>query len=288
LKKALLLFVLALAAMAAEVMVDRFGARKIYPTRANGREWFANWNAGPRSFKTVDPADPWFDANHGTGEYQVDGHGTLTASGPIVRMYVHDPQKQVEWGENLEITVYIKRVSETQHVSYSGLQIFARTDHGTTGNERKNLCDDRGYAAKVTVDGRWELEKEIAHHLSNGNASVASARPWQELPKNVWVGVKYVLRNLPDDSVKLELYRDLTNGERGGDWKKITEFIDNGRNFGVAKTPPAPGVQPQIQLIHRLVLPDSENKKPMMTVYLRHEYGTMEYRDVSIREIDPE
>src|SRR5438093_417242 len=83
------------------------------------------------------------------------------ASGDTVRMYVHDPARKVEWDENLEITVYIRRIGETKSVSYSGLQIFARTNHGTTGDERKHLCDDRGYGAKVTVNGRWEFEKEI-------------------------------------------------------------------------------------------------------------------------------
>jgi hypothetical protein len=35
-----------------------------------------------------------------------------------------------------------------------------------------------------------------------------------------------------------------------------------------------------------MVLPNSENKKPMISVYLRHEYGTVEYEKFSIREID--
>jgi hypothetical protein len=116
---------------------------------------------------------------------------------------------------------------------------------------------------------------------------VATARPWKELPRGVNIGVKYVLRNLPQDRVKLELYRDLTGGKEGGTWEKMTEFIDTGHNFGIGKTPPAPQARPETQLIHRLVLPDSENKKPMMSVYLRHEYGTMTYERLSIREIDP-
>jgi hypothetical protein len=267
--------------------VDGFGIRQLVSTKPGGREWFAKWVGASRTFTGMDPKDPWFDCNHGDGKYEVDGRGRLTASGPTVRMYVHDPKKQTEWDENLEITVYFTRVSETQRLSYSGLQISARTDHGTTGDERKNLCDDRGYFAKVTVDGRWEFEKEIAHHRDGGNDSVATARPWPELPKNVSIGVKYVLRNLPQDRVKLELYRDLSGGKDGGVWEKMTEFTDNGGNFGVGRTPPAPGVRPELPLIHKFVLADSENKKPMISVYLRHEYGTMAYEKLSIREIEP-
>jgi hypothetical protein len=62
-------------------------------------------------------------------------------------------------------------------VGYSGVQIFARTTHGTLGDETRNLCDDRGYGAKVTVDGRWEFEKEIAHGRENGAAIAGSTRP---------------------------------------------------------------------------------------------------------------
>ena len=276
------------AATSAPACLDCFGIRKLFPAKPGGREWFANWSGSSRAFTGIDPKDPWFDCAHGDGKYEVDGRGRLMASGPIVRMYVHDPKKQTEWDENLEITVYFTRISETKQLSYSGLQISARTDHGTTGDERKNLCDDRGYFAKVTVDGRWEFEKEIAHHRDGGSASVATARPWPELPKNASVGVKYVLRNLSRDRVKLELYRDLSGGKNGGAWEKMTEFTDNGSNFGVGKTPPAPGVKPELPLIHSRVLPDSENKKPMMSVYLRHEYGTMAYEKLSIREIEPQ
>ena len=68
---------------------------------------------------------------------------------------------------------------------------------------------------------------------------------------------------------------------------RMTEFVDAGTNFGLGKTSPAIGVKPELPLIRALVLRDSENKKPMMSVYLRHEYGTMEYEKFSIREIDP-
>ncbi|HVX02338.1 MAG TPA: hypothetical protein VHA09_04225 [Nitrososphaera sp.] len=58
---------------------------------------------------------------------------------------MHDPAKEREWSGNLEITVYVKRINETQLVDYSGAEIFARTNHGTNADENANLCDDRGY-----------------------------------------------------------------------------------------------------------------------------------------------
>ncbi len=85
----------------------------------------------------------------------------------------------------------------------------------------------------------------------------------------------------------MELYRDLSGGVDGGKWEKMTEFIDTGKNWGLGKTPPAPSVPPELPLIRSVVLPNSESKLPMLSVYLRHEYGTIEYEKFSIREIEP-
>ena len=118
--------------------------------------------------------------------------------------------------------------------------------------------------------------------------SVATARPWKELPKDTAIGVKYILRNVRQNTaVKVELYRDLTGGANGGHWEKLTEYTDSGENWGLGRTPCVPGVKPELPLLRAAVLPASESKQPMMSVYLRHEYGTMDYEKFSIREIDP-
>jgi len=269
---------------------DRFGITELYPTIASGMEWSSSWDNGhTRTIgNAIDPDDKWFDTAHGEGSYSIDGKGTLTASGDYVRMYVHDPAEEREWSENLEITLYVKRIDETQIVDYSGLQVFARTNHGTNADENVNLCDDRGYGGLMNIDGDWSFEKEIAHHLDNGYVDVAAQRPSGDLPKNTWVGFKYVLRNVDDNTnVKLELYRDTTGGVNGGNWQKVTEFMDNGKNFGVGNEPCKSFVNPALQLIHSFVNASSETGKPMLSVYVRHEFGTMAYSNFTIREISP-
>ncbi|AIF82665.1 hypothetical protein NTE_00584 [Candidatus Nitrososphaera evergladensis SR1] len=269
---------------------DRFGITRLYPTSPGGIEWSSKWdNGNARTIgNEVDPADNWFETTHGDGTYVIDGKGTLTASGDVIRMYIHDPADEREWSENLEITLYVKRISETQIVDYSGLQVFARTNHGTNGNENVNYCDDRGYGGLVGINGRWAFEKESAHHLDDGYTRAAGQRPSGDLPKNTWVGFKYVLRNMDDNTkVKLELYRDTTGGANGGNWQKVTEFVDNGDNFGVGRGACRPEVDPSLPLIHSFINDSSETGKPMLSVYARHEYGTMAYSDFTIREINP-
>ncbi len=282
---------------------DRFGITKINPTVIGGLEWSSKWDDGVARtiVNTIDPNDKWFDTDHGNGTYTIDGKGTLTASGDTVRMYVHDPANFRQWSENLEITMYFKRINETQTVDYSGLQVFARTNHGTNGDEDINLCDDRGYGGLVNVNGDWAFEKESAHQLDNGYTDVAVQNPQtggqqqeqkqqekqQQLPFNTWIGFKYVLRNMDNNTkVKLELYRDMTNETNGGSWQKVTEFVDDGTNFGVDHGSCNPGVvNPASPLIHSFIDDSSETKKPMLSVYARHEYGTMQYSRFGIREI---
>jgi hypothetical protein len=196
--------------------------------------------------------------------------------------------KNREWSENLEITLYVARLSETRVVDYGGLQVFARTNHGTVGNEDRNFCDDRGYGALALLDGTWTFEKETAHHQDNGYADLEGVQPWKSLPKDTPVGIKYVLRNMDSDSkVKLELYRDLAGGINGGKWEKLYEFIDDGTNFGTENDACEDKVDPALQLVHSYIDYSSETGKPMLSVYARHEFGTMEYSAFTIREIDP-
>ncbi|MEO9363895.1 MAG: hypothetical protein ABI348_08345 [Nitrososphaera sp.] len=269
---------------------DRFGITELYPTAAGGMEWFSSWDNGDARTigNAIDPDDNWFDTDYGDGTYAIDGKGTLTASGDTVRLYVHDPANEREWSENLEITLYVKRIGETQIVDYSGLQVFARTNHGTNADENVNLCDDRGYGGLMNIDGEWAFEKETVHHLDNGYVDVATQRPSGDLPKDTWIGFKYVLRNMDDNTkVKLELYRDTTGGINGGNWQKVTEFVDDGKNFGVGNEPCKSFVNPALQLIHSFVNASSETGKPMLSVYVRHEFGTMAYSNFTIREISP-
>lgn len=271
------------------IKLDKFGIRQLYLTFPGEREWFSKWDNGHArnwTSQTNDPDDTEFwTKGKGTGAWKTDGKGILKISGPVPRMHIlktYFNGTRYGYWHNVEITMYGNRVSDS-NIAYGGILASVRTNHMIDAD----YCDTRGYQGRFRYDGEIDFEKEIKHGTSY--ARVSAKDYWTiGMPYDVWIGYKFVVYDLSNGSVKLELYMDETDGLNGGDWKKVNEFIDTGNNFGTGKTPCKPGINPALKLTSSDIRLGSESNKPNLDIYFRSDGLNTDglwYKKVSIREI---
>jgi hypothetical protein len=212
--------------------LDAFGVRQIYPSASSGAEWTSeHWQGDPYEIDgRTDPNDPLgISGMRGDGTLEVTGDGELVMSGSQPRIYVY-PTESGAW-RDVEVTAYYQRVEDSD-TAYAGLVIGVRS--GEDGHTDSNACDAHTYYARVRNDGAFDFEKELEHPASSTQSRVQPEDAWPdgEVPRNTWIGFKFVIYNLPAaGQVKFEAYRDMTEGEDGGDWELVNETIDDGGWF---------------------------------------------------------
>ncbi|MSR76116.1 MAG: hypothetical protein EXS68_00815 [Candidatus Ryanbacteria bacterium] len=260
------------------------GIKQLYGTKNGGRTWQSAWDGGTqRALRSgqKDPLDPEFVAR-GNGVVSIDGRGVAQIKGDTPRMYVYDSSSTKKKWNDIEVTIYAKRVSETEQKSSQGIVIGARSEHQDAG---ESPCAGRTYYARMLYDGRVVFQKELIHsdiYSSNQpgeNHKVDWGTVDRKMPKNVWIGMKFVVKTRDDGrAVDLKIFRDLTDGKDGGAWEKVAEYADEGNWPQIHKNI---DVQKRCGFSAKQILTE-----PATSVFVRNDaISNMQYKLFSIREI---
>lgn len=262
--------------------LDVFGTRQLYPTVIGGRTWNAKWGSHPRTLSDgqTDPYDPEFHLRGSNHTLRIPGDGSAKSSGDTIRFYLSSPGKT--W-LNTELTVYARRVAEQRDADGStGFEFQTRTANGHTESSGKNSaglplqCDGHSYGYSLRYDGRALFEKELRHPIYT---SQVAKNIWNggSLPRNQWIGIKVITYNLPNGHVKLELWRDLTDGLSGGSWEKVHEYVDAG-GWSISPTVAASCAIPAD---HRITTPQP------VVIIRNNNIAEHWYKKATLREIQP-
>lgn len=299
-------------------VLDRFGIAMLYPSVIGGRVWESKWDNGiSRTFgnSSNDKYDPEFwtlkyttRTAIGDGSYKCAGDGILKITGAATRMYIANPN--LDWG-NCELTLYGMNISaDMTNYPYGGLEAVFRSNHGFLNDEDLQPCDDRGMAGSINYSGECKIQKEVCHHCDqipghDGYAQNSIQLYSGTLPKNIWIGMKVVIRDVIVQStgqtvgVNMQVWRDQSDGLNGGNWQKVHEVTDDGTNFlwsdsrnntGVLVDPCKSTIPPGLMFTTSNSRPGSETGRPNVAVYLRSDGVATDglwYKKASIRTIDP-
>ena len=225
--------------------LDVFGLTRFHATLPGSREWnSAHWANGiSRTIRYArDEADPtdWTEDHSGaTNGFVIDGKGVMRMTGDSPRFHVNSlrtAKGASQFFLNTEFTAYYRRIGNDGQ-AWGGMVVGVRSDplgHASGGGDD---CDATTYYARFRHDGKWDFEKELKHPTSDywsGSGFHTQDPLWggSPLPENRWIGMKYIVRNIENDSkVRLELWIDSTTGgegSQGGAWEKVGEAVDAG------------------------------------------------------------
>ncbi len=292
----LIVAMMAVSYVQAEESTDVFGFQKFFKTKEGSYSWdsrhWANGSARTLAEWSGDADDPtqWTDdrSSDGGGFY-VDGQGTMQMLGSGPRFHINGQQS---WATNkqkflnVEYTGYFKR-DALGGENYGGMVVGVRSGalgHGSSGG---NNCDAHTYYARFRNDGKWDFEKEWKHPGSyyRSGAGVGHQDPlWggTVLPVDKWIGMKYVVYNKDDSTVRLELYIDsTTNATPPGKWELVGVAEDagadwSGASYGATTIDGCSYTDAKAAILQAgdAIIMRSDNDHPY-------------YKYVSVREIDP-
>src|ERR687896_38885 len=193
---------------------DRFGIEQIYETAGGGPTWYIQEREDPTS-----DGNFYYGMYRGTtvdyrdnGVWRVDARSGTQAHG--IRMHVDSPSGT--W-KNTEMTAYFRVIDGNDQFT-----MIAR--HGPSYHDDGG-CLAYGYYGMTAVGGEVYFKKKLWHYDDGYTRRLAQIDALSNL-LNEWIGMKFVVYDLPNGDVKLELWID--EGDMTNNWRKVTELVDDG------------------------------------------------------------
>jgi hypothetical protein len=148
----------------------------------------------------------------GNGVWRVDARSGTQEHG--IRMHVDSPTGK--W-KNTEITGYFRVLDGNDQIT-----MIAR--HGPSYHDDGG-CLAYGYYGMTAVDGHVFFKKKLWHFDDGYTKRLAQIDALDNI-LNDWIGMKFVVYDLENGDVKLELWID--EGDMTNNWRKVTELVDDG------------------------------------------------------------
>src|SRR5215211_9175012 len=193
---------------------DRFGIEQLYETASGGPTWYIEEQEDPTSdghfyygayrTTTVDYS--------GNGVWRVDA--TSGTQEHRIRMHVDSPNGK--W-KNTEMTGYFRVIEGDDQIT-----MIAR--HGPSYHDDGG-CLAYGYYGMTAVDGHVFFKKKLWHFDDGYTKRLAQIDALDNILSK-WIGMKFVVYDLDNGDVKLELWID--QGDMTNNWRKVTELVDDG------------------------------------------------------------
>ena len=194
---------------------DPFGIDEIYATASGGPTWYILEQEDP-----TDDGQFYLSMYQGTtigylgsGVWNVDATSGTQEHG--IRMHVDSPTGT--W-KNTEMTGYFRANSGSDQFT-----MIAR--HGPSYHDEDG-CLAHGYYGMTAVDGNVFFKKKLYHFNDGYTKRLAQIDALNDLGDGRWIGMKFVVYDLPNGDVKLELWID--DGDMTNNWEKVTELTDQG------------------------------------------------------------
>jgi hypothetical protein len=193
---------------------DKFGIDELYSAADNGPSWFLD-NEDPEDDDNffMTSADDIELEEEDSDVFKLDAETGTQKHG--VRIHADSPDD--EW-KNMEMTGYFKLLDGNDQFTLVARQGPSYNDDGG--------CGAYGYYGMLSAEGDAFFKKKTYHHGGGYTDRTAVAENVVDELQDRWIGIKLIVYDVGEDDVKLELWVD--NGDETNNWKKVTEYIDDG------------------------------------------------------------